>query len=328
MPRSRARGAADPRRHGIPPLVAAGRGAAAVRASDRARPARSRAAATGSQGPAGMDAHARDLAPCSTRSASSGRSSSGTRWARSSRSSSPTCTPSGCRALVLVDGGLPLDVPAGLSPDELIQLVLGPTAERLSMRFASRGRIPRLLARHPAFRRDWSPDARGVPRVRPRRRGARAASGDELRDARRGLDRPEHRHGDPRGAGALRHPTLLLTAERGLLDQVPPLYSPTTGCRAAGRVPGGRARARRGREPLHDRDVRAGGGCRGRRRAGELASRRRRRTEPGGQRARGDPGRELVRVREERAAELGRRRGRTGTRRRSGSGPTAGVPRA
>ena len=59
--------------------------------------------------------------------------------------------------LVLVDGGLPLDVPAGLSSDEVIQLVLGPTAERLAMRFASLEDYLDFWRAHPAFRRDWSP---------------------------------------------------------------------------------------------------------------------------------------------------------------------------
>ena len=36
--------------------------------------------------------------------------------------------------LVLVDGGLPLDVPAGIEPAQLAQFILGPVAERLAKR--------------------------------------------------------------------------------------------------------------------------------------------------------------------------------------------------
>lgn len=39
--------------------------------------------------------------------------------------------------LVLVDGGLPLGAPAGLAPDQLVDAILGPTAARLNLRFAS-----------------------------------------------------------------------------------------------------------------------------------------------------------------------------------------------
>ncbi|MFX9634899.1 alpha/beta fold hydrolase, partial [Acinetobacter baumannii] len=39
--------------------------------------------------------------------------------------------------LLLIDGGLPLDVPAGLDTDTLVAAILGPTAVRLSRRFAS-----------------------------------------------------------------------------------------------------------------------------------------------------------------------------------------------
>ncbi|WP_344063685.1 alpha/beta fold hydrolase [Microbacterium pumilum] len=127
--------------------------------------------------------------------------------------------------LVLVDGGLPLDLPDGLSSDEVIQLVLGPTAERLSMRFASVGDYLDFWRRHPAFARDWSPaleaylayDLVGVePDLHPSTSYATVAedsvdqnTGTAISDA----------------LAAMRRPTLLLTAERGLLDQVPPLYS-------------------------------------------------------------------------------------------------------
>ncbi len=127
--------------------------------------------------------------------------------------------------LVLVDGGLPLDVPAGLSSDEVIQLVLGPTAERLAMRFASVDEYFDFWRAHPAFRRDWTPaleaylayDLVGeAPELRP------ATSYATLEE-----DSIDQNSGTAviDALAALRHPTVLLTAERGLLDQVPPLYS-------------------------------------------------------------------------------------------------------
>lgn len=127
--------------------------------------------------------------------------------------------------LVLVDGGLPLDVPAGMSPDEVIQHVLGPTAERLAMRFASTGDYLDFWRAHPAFANDWTPELERYlaydlvgeePELRPATSYETVAedsidqnTGTALADALAGL----------------RHPTVFLTAERGLLDQVPALYA-------------------------------------------------------------------------------------------------------
>jgi lipase len=126
--------------------------------------------------------------------------------------------------IVLVDGGLPLDLPDGLSPEGTIKLVLGPTAERLAMRFASVDAYLDFWRAHPAFRRDWSPALEAYlaydlvgqePDLRPATSYATLEedsidqnSGTAIADA----------------LARLRHPTVLLTAERGLLDQVPPLY--------------------------------------------------------------------------------------------------------
>lgn len=61
------------------------------------------------------------------------------------------------RRLVLVDGGLPLQVPAGLSGDEVVAAVLGPAAERLSRVFPSREAYRDFWREHPAFQLHWNP---------------------------------------------------------------------------------------------------------------------------------------------------------------------------
>ena len=66
--------------------------------------------------------------------------------------------PERVRRLVLIDGGLPLDVPAGLDPDTMVSYILGPTAARLSMRFAGPEEYFRFWRSHPAFARDWTPE--------------------------------------------------------------------------------------------------------------------------------------------------------------------------
>jgi pimeloyl-ACP methyl ester carboxylesterase len=128
--------------------------------------------------------------------------------------------------VVLVDGGLPLDLPADLPIDEVIRLVLGPTADRLAMRFATTDDYVDFWRAHPAFQRDWSPELEAYlaydlvgeePALRPAT--SYSTLEEDSIDQNTGtaiLDALAH----------LRHPTVLLTADRGLLDQVPGLYAP------------------------------------------------------------------------------------------------------
>lgn len=127
-------------------------------------------------------------------------------------------------ALVLVDGGLPLDVPAGADPDELMQAVLGPAAARLAMTFPDQEAYRDFWREHPAFAGHFS-----------ERLGAYF---DYDLDPDDGAWRPSSRieavTGDQRelvtgesllpALDALDTPTLFLRAPRGLLDG-DPLYA-------------------------------------------------------------------------------------------------------
>lgn len=59
--------------------------------------------------------------------------------------------------VALIDGGLPLDVPPGLTPEALVSHILGPTAARLEMRFADDEGYFDFWRAHPAFVNDWTP---------------------------------------------------------------------------------------------------------------------------------------------------------------------------
>lgn len=63
-------------------------------------------------------------------------------------------------SLLLVDGGLPLadEMPPGVSPEQLVQSIIGPAMERLDMRFASAEAYLDFWRQHPAFQRseDWT----------------------------------------------------------------------------------------------------------------------------------------------------------------------------
>ena len=126
--------------------------------------------------------------------------------------------------LVLVDGGLPIPAPPGLDADELLQAVIGPAADRLAMRFASLEEHREFWQAHPAFAGGWSPELEEyvdydlvgeAPRLRA------SASYDAVRedsiDLNTGTELPE-------ALAGLRHPTLFLRAERGMLDQPGGLY--------------------------------------------------------------------------------------------------------
>ncbi|PTT59960.1 alpha/beta hydrolase, partial [Arthrobacter sp. HMWF013] len=65
--------------------------------------------------------------------------------------------PERVRSLVLVDGGLPLQVPAGIPDEDVVAAVLGPAAERLNSTFPSREVYRQFWRQHPAFSSDWTP---------------------------------------------------------------------------------------------------------------------------------------------------------------------------
>lgn len=130
--------------------------------------------------------------------------------------------------LVLVDGGLPLDAPAGLSPDELVDAILGPTAERLNRRFSDVADYLAFWRSHPAFRDAWTPaleryfaydlveDADGAGMLRPAT--AYATTVEDTIDMNLTPTVTD-------ALRALRHPTRFITAARGLQDEEPGLYA-------------------------------------------------------------------------------------------------------
>ncbi len=141
-------------------------------------------------------------------------------------------------ALVLVDGGLPLARPAGVSEDDLAQAVLGPAASRLSMTFPTREAYQAFWRAHPAFHRDWSAEmaayadydlAGDAPALFPSTR-VEALTEDSLQ-----LDGAD---GYATGLHSLRVLSEFIRAPRGLLDEPQALYSRSDVDREAAQIPG------------------------------------------------------------------------------------------
>ena len=128
-------------------------------------------------------------------------------------------------AVLLIDGGLPLEMPEGMTTDALIA-ALGPAADRLKMTFPDHETYQQFWRVHPAFVDAWNQavtdyvdyDLVGTP---PELRPAtvlEAFTGDI----------PDQ-YGTPamlEAVAALPSPTILLRAPRGFFNDEPGLYPP------------------------------------------------------------------------------------------------------
>lgn len=128
-------------------------------------------------------------------------------------------------SMVLVDGGIPLDVPADIDPEVLTKAVLGPAAERLSMTFPDRESYQAFWRAHPAFLDPW-PD--GLAEyfdydLDATEGGLRASCSIEALTG----DQRELVSGESLVPALMAYatPTVFLRAPRGLLNGAP-LYEP------------------------------------------------------------------------------------------------------
>jgi pimeloyl-ACP methyl ester carboxylesterase len=130
--------------------------------------------------------------------------------------------------IILVDGGIPLDLPpelAALPVEELVTAVIGPALQRLDMTFESPEAYLEFWKPHPALAEDWNTYIEDHYRydLVPAGDGFRSGVNKEAILADGGSELKE-----PDVANALEsfsHETYLLRAERGLFNQVPPLYT-------------------------------------------------------------------------------------------------------
>ncbi|MEH1012503.1 alpha/beta hydrolase [Micromonospora sp. CPCC 206060] len=176
-------------------------------------------------GPFGMDQHAEDLAAVAKQIGTplvlTGQSMGAYAALRAAAR-----FPGMFSRLVLIDGGLPLPVPAGADPAALLEATVGPAIARLKTTFPSEHAYLEFFQNHPALAAAWNDDLAayvrydiaGEPgsirsRVNPQ---AVAADGRDL------LVNAASFGADLR---SLRLPARLLYAPRGMLGQEPGMVS-------------------------------------------------------------------------------------------------------
>ncbi len=190
---------------------------------------RGRGASNGVQGAAGMRAHAEDLVAVLDAFGCDSVPVIGHSMGGFVAVVLSHVAPERVERLVLVDGGLPLNAPAGLTPDQLVTAILGPTAARLSMRFDSTEAYLDFWKAHPAFVNDWAPELDRyfaydlVPDGEQLRSSTSlATTTEDTVDLNTGSALPE-------ALGALEawgKPVLFVSVPRGLQDETPGLYAP------------------------------------------------------------------------------------------------------
>ncbi|GLX06074.1 alpha/beta fold hydrolase [Microbispora sp. NBRC 16548] len=141
--------------------------------------------------------------------------------------------------VVLVDGGLPLPLPPGADPDEVLEATLGPAIVRLSQTYQNVDAYLDFFRAHPALADDWSPlieeyvryDATGPDgAVRSRARE------DAVRQDGRWLLTEHEAVGT--ALKAVEPAPLLLRAPRGLLNQDVGMLPDDLTARWAAELPG------------------------------------------------------------------------------------------
>lgn len=184
---------------------------------------RGRGGSAGTPGPYGMAAHAADLVAAAEHLGPplvlTGQSMGAYAALRAAATRPELFT-----RLVLVDGGLPLPVPQGADPDQLLELTVGPAVARLRQAFPDFDAYLGLFQAHPALAADWNEDlveyvrydATGQPGAIRSRVNADAVYADG-----RDLLVNAATFGDDLMKLAL--PTLLLHAPRGMFGQEPGL---------------------------------------------------------------------------------------------------------
>lgn len=127
--------------------------------------------------------------------------------------------------LVLVDGGLPLQVPEGITAEQVSAMILGPAAERLAMTFPSPAAYLDYWREHPALAECWGPDVEAYLAYDLVPAGEELRPSTSLEVMRADIADLYEGPTAAEALAALAHPTELITVPRGLLNDPPGLYA-------------------------------------------------------------------------------------------------------
>jgi pimeloyl-ACP methyl ester carboxylesterase len=119
---------------------------------------RGRARSAGLPGPYGMAAHAADLIAVADHLGLSQVALAGHSMGAFVVTETAARYPSRVSSVLLVDGGLPLPVPAGIAVDDALHAIIGPAMSRLSMTFDSLDAYYQYFRMNPALGRYWAPE--------------------------------------------------------------------------------------------------------------------------------------------------------------------------
>jgi pimeloyl-ACP methyl ester carboxylesterase len=119
---------------------------------------RGRARSAGLPGPYGMAAHAADLMAVADHLGLSRVALAGHSMGAFVVTEAAARYPSRVSSVLLVDGGLPLPVPAGIDVDDALHAIIGPAMTRLSMTFDSLDAYSGYFRQNPALGRYWTPE--------------------------------------------------------------------------------------------------------------------------------------------------------------------------
>ncbi|MBV9830146.1 MAG: alpha/beta hydrolase, partial [Marmoricola sp.] len=126
--------------------------------------------------------------------------------------------------LVLVDGGLPLPLPEGADPDEVLDVTLGPALERLQQVYPDQEAYVDFFRHHPALGPHWTGDVEQYVLHDVRETGTGVTSRcREMIVREDGRDLLVSAHEIDAALRALKLPTHLLAAPKGLLGEAPGL---------------------------------------------------------------------------------------------------------
>ena len=143
------------------------------------------------------------------------------------------------RSLVLVEGGLPLDLSAlaGLPVEEMVRAVIGPSLDRLRMTFPSVQAYLEYWRQHPALAGDWNDYIERSYTYDLAGEAPDLAS--SVREEVVLEDSASFLRSDDveRALGRLAQSVVLVRAPRGMFNQEPPLYTDPVVAASRGRVP-------------------------------------------------------------------------------------------